>query len=73
MHLHTIVSPWSLVLDPTLTLSQCRRTEADNKFHKRLRVKGCLHPLPPSQNPPRSKGKKTSIWKIITVPLILIQ
>ncbi|KAK5928718.1 hypothetical protein CesoFtcFv8_000317, partial [Champsocephalus esox] len=52
-----IVSPCPLVLDPTLTLSQCRRTEADNKF----------------QNPPRSKGKKTSIWKIITVPLILIQ
>ncbi|KAI4819527.1 hypothetical protein KUCAC02_004772, partial [Chaenocephalus aceratus] len=32
-----------------------RRTEADNKFHKRLRVKRCLHPLPPSQNPPHSK------------------
>ncbi|KAI9539036.1 hypothetical protein NQZ68_009113 [Dissostichus eleginoides] len=56
----------------TMQFSPLRRTEADNKIHKCLRVKRCLHPLPPSQNPPHPKGKKTS-RKILPVPLILIQ
>ncbi|XP_033977957.1 uncharacterized protein LOC117475740 isoform X9 [Trematomus bernacchii] len=55
------------------TLSPCRRTQADNKIDKCLRVKRCLHPLPPSQNPPHPKGKKTSFRNILPVPLILIQ
>ncbi|KAI9539037.1 hypothetical protein NQZ68_009114 [Dissostichus eleginoides] len=70
--LHGPVSDPNLRSLDLLTM-QVRRTEADNKFHKCLRVKRCLQPLPPSQNPPHPKGKKTSIRKIVPVPFILIQ